>query len=73
MINFEDYTYILTNERPKKFTKCIEKADLDSINFKSITLNMREALNTMMQECFKYCYSVQDNRFYELHDLVEMY
>jgi hypothetical protein len=73
MINFENYTYILTNEQPEKFTKCIEKSNFTSITFKLLTINIREAVNIMIQECFKYCYSVEDNRFFELHDLIEIY
>lgn len=71
--NIENYTYILTNETPETFTKCIEKADFKSIKFKAITLNdINEIINMMNIESFKYCYDIQQDRFYEVLDLIEM-
>lgn len=68
MINFDNITYILTNVKPEKFTEVIEKAD-----FKSITLtNINEIINIMNIENYRYCYSVEDDRFFEIFDFIEM-
>ena len=68
MINFDNITYILTNVKPEKFTEAIDKAD-----FKSITsTNVTEIINMMNIESFRYCYSVEDDRFFEIFDFIEM-
>lgn len=73
MINFENYTYILTNETPEHFTKAIEKENFNNITFKLLTITDIEGIANLMQiEEYKYCYSIQENRFYEISDLLEI-
>jgi len=73
MINFENYTYILTNETPENFTNIVEKASFDSMTFKLTTLtDINEIINMMNVENFKYRYDIQQDRFFEILDLIEL-
>jgi hypothetical protein len=72
-MNFEDYTYILTNITPEEFNKrFIEKED-HSISHKLINItDIQVILNLMVNEQYKYCYNIQEDRFYDIEDLKEI-
>ncbi|NFT08418.1 hypothetical protein FDF26_15370 [Clostridium botulinum] len=72
-MNFENYTYILTNLEPSEFNKnVIEKAEHELI-FRLLDIEDIEQVAKIMQiEEYKYCYDIQEDIFYTIEDLKEL-
>ncbi|MBZ9693370.1 hypothetical protein [Clostridium sp. M14] len=72
-MNFEKYTYILTNLEPNEFDKkVIEKAEHQLI-YRLLEIEDIEQVAKIMQvEKYKYCYDIQEDIFYNIEELKEL-
>ncbi|WP_252251145.1 hypothetical protein [Clostridium sp. VAP52] len=72
-MNFENYTYILTNLEPNEFNKkVIEKAEYQ-LTYRLLDIEDIEQVSKIMKvEKYKYCYDIQEDIFYNIDDLREL-
>ncbi|HBJ1650377.1 TPA: hypothetical protein LA460_000281 [Clostridium botulinum] len=70
-MNFENYSYILTNLEPNEFNKtAIEKAEHEDVRILDIE-DIEQIIRIMQVENYKYCYDIQEDIFYSIEDLKE--